>query len=300
MLRFDTRLRALATSIFLSRPALALMFAVGASLGQLGGGSSEGEAAGGERESEAGAREKARSSARLLLVDAHPFMRVAMRHALQDDDTLDVVGEAQDGQEAVARCRKLKPDLILMDVSMPGMDGIEATRRIKMEFPETGVLILTAHSDQRLLMEAVKAGAAGYVLKGDRLECVLGSVRAVLEGDTPLDQGLAMQLLRRLGEEASTHSTSPPTHPSTSEGAASVSLSNPLTPRESEVLGRLASGRTNRQIAGDLHLSLPTVKRHLEHIMSKLKVSDRTQAVVKAFEMGLVSLGAREEGKKNP
>jgi DNA-binding NarL/FixJ family response regulator len=221
--------------------------------------------------------------ARVLLVDDHALMRVAMRATLDHDDTLEVVGEAKDGLEAITRCRQLKPDLILMDVSMPVLDGIEATRRIKTEFPETSVLILTAHADQGLLMDAVKAGAAGYILKGDDPDHVLGSVRAVLEGDTALDQGLAMELLRRLGEEASAHIAA--------EGAAEAALAalpNPLTPREIDVLGLLASGRTNRRIAEELHLSLSTVKRHLEHIIKKLEVSDRTQAAVKALEMGLL------------
>ena len=226
--------------------------------------------------------------ARVLLVDDHALMRVAMRATLGADNALEVVGEAKDGHEAVARCRELKPDLILMDVSMPGMDGIEATRRVKMEFPQTSVLILSAHADQWLLMDAVKAGAAGYVLKGDHPDHVLSSVRAVLEGDTPLDQGLAMQLLRSIGEETSTHTTASTLRPSTSEEPASASSSNPLTPREREVLCLLSLGRTNRQIAEELHLSLSTVKRHLEHIISKLKVSDRTQAAVKAIEMGLL------------
>jgi DNA-binding NarL/FixJ family response regulator len=218
--------------------------------------------------------------ARVLLVDDHALMRVAMRATLDHDDTLEVVGEAKDGLEAITRCRELEPDVVLMDVSMPVLDGIEATRRIKREFPETSVLILTAHADQGLLMDAVKAGAAGYVLKGDDPDRVLGSVRAVLEGDTPLDQGLAMELLRRLGEEAPAHIAA--------EGAAEAALPNPLTPREIEVLGLLASGRTNRRIAEELHLSLSTVKTHLEHIIKKLEVSDRTQAAVKALEMGLL------------
>jgi DNA-binding NarL/FixJ family response regulator len=218
--------------------------------------------------------------ARVLLVDDHALMRVAMRATLDHDDTLEVVGEAKDGLEAITRCRQLKPDLVLMDVSMPVLDGIEATRRIKTEFPETSVLILTAHADRSMLMDSVKAGAAGYVLKGDDPDRVLGSVRAVLEGGTPLDSGLAMELLRRLGEEASAHIAA--------EGAAEAALPNPLTPREIEVLGLLASGGTNRRIAEELHLSLSTVKKHLEHIIKKLKVSDRTQAAVKALEMGLL------------
>lgn len=233
--------------------------------------------------------------ARLLVVDDHAFMRVAIIAILGRDDALEVVGEAQDGEEAIARCRELRPDLILMDVSMPKMDGIEATRKIKAEFPLTSVLFLTAHADHRLLMDAVKAGAAGYILKGERPDHVLDAVRAVLNGETPLEQGLAMKLLRRLGEEAAAQATRPPVEPTTSKPAPS--LPNPLTPRETQVLSGLASGKTNRQIAKELHLSLSTVKRHLEHILSKLKVSDRTQAAVKAVEMGLLSPPGREDSK---
>ena len=138
-------------------------------------------------------------------------------------------------------------------------------------------------------MEAVQAGAAGYILKGEKPDDVLEAVRAVLSGETPLDQGLAMQLLRRLGEEQTARQpTRPPEEAPTTKGAA-PSLLNSLTPREQEVLVRLASGETNRQIAQALHLSLSTVKRHLEHILSKMKVCDRTQAAVKAIEMGLLT-----------
>jgi DNA-binding NarL/FixJ family response regulator len=235
-------------------------------------------------------------AARLLIVDDHAFMRVALGTILDVEDvSVEVVGEAEDGEEAIARCQELRPDLILMDVSMPKMDGIEATRRIKAEFPQTGVLILTSHQDHELLMEAVKAGAAGYVLKGDRPERVLESVRAVLAGDSPLDQGLAMRLLRHLGEKAAAQGgTTRPTAEQTTPASAAV-IPNSLTPRETEVLVCLASGKTNRQIAKELHLSLSTVKRHLEHILPKLKVSDRTQAAVKAVEMGL--LGPTESGE---
>ena len=225
--------------------------------------------------------------ARILVVDDHAFMRVAMGAILGKDEILEVVGEAKDGEEALARCRELRPDLILMDVSMPNMDRIEATRRIKAEFPETGVLVLTSHDDPELLMEAVKAGAAGYVLKEDRPDRVLESVRAVLTGDSPLDQGLAMRLLRHLGREAAAQSTRSPDAQATAEPVAG--MPNTLTPRETEVLVCLASGKTNRQIAKELHISLSTVKRHLEHILPKLGVSDRTQAAVKAVAMGLLS-----------
>ena len=237
-------------------------------------------------------------AARLLVADDHAFMRVAISAILNSNDTLvEVVGEAQDGEEAVAQCRELRPDLILMDVSMPKMDGLEATRRIKAQFPETSVLILTSHAEHNLLMDAVRAGAAGYVIKGDNPHHILDAVRAVLAGETPLDQGLAMKLLRHLGEEAAAQGAAKPLVAAQGASEPVAAMPNSLTPRETEVLVCLASGKTNRQIAKELYLSLSTVKRHLEHILPKLKVSDRTQAAVKAVEMGLVPLAGREGTK---
>jgi DNA-binding NarL/FixJ family response regulator len=221
--------------------------------------------------------------ARLLIVEDHFFMREGIKAILDRDEALEVAGEARDAQEAISRCRDLHPDLILMDVSMPKMDGIEATRRIKGLFPHTSVLILTSRSDTHLLMDAVKAGAAGYVLKGDSQDRMLDAIKAVLGGETYLDQKLVMTLLRRLGEEADSRSARPSAVPA----VAAAPLQKPLTPRETEILGHLAQGKTNRQIATELHVSLSTVKRHLEHILPKLGVSDRTQAAVKAVEMGL-------------
>jgi DNA-binding NarL/FixJ family response regulator len=242
--------------------------------------------------------ERGAPKAKVLVVDDYAFMRVAINAILTTDSSLEVVGEARDGQEALERCRELRPDLVLMDVSMPKVDGLEATRYIKAHSPETSVLILTAHADHSLLMDAVKAGAAGYVLKGDHPDHVLDAVRAVLDGETPLDQGLAMKLLRNIGEEASAQDNARPlTQTSTSGGGPAASAStmvNPLTPRETEVLGHIASGKTNRQIAQRLHLSLSTVKRHLERILSKLGVSDRTQAAVRAIELGVVSPDGRK------
>ena len=230
--------------------------------------------------------------ARLLIVEDHFFMREGIKAILARDTGLEVAGEAQDIQEAISRCWELRPDLILMDISLPQMDGIEATREIKALFPKTSVLILTAHSDPQLLMEAVKAGAAGYVLKGDSQNHMLAAIKAVLGGETYLDQKLVMTLLRRLVEESESRSTRPSAAPTSSEAAAS--LPKPFTPRETEILGHLALGKTNRQIANELHLSLSTVKRHLEHILPKLEVSDRTQAAVKAIELGLVPPPRRE------
>ena len=222
--------------------------------------------------------------ARLLIVDDHAFMRVGIKAILTRDTTLEVVGEAQDGEEAVRCCCELRPDLILMDVSMPRMNGIEATRQIKAEFPETSVLIFTAHADHSLLMDAVKAGAAGYLLKGGDIKHVLDAVRAVLEGETPLDPAEAMQLLADLAREGGPGETP-------QAGLPPESPKNTLSSQETEVLRLIASGKTNRQIAQELLISLSSVKTYVQRIIKKLRVSDRTQASVKALELGLLAEG---------
>ncbi len=199
---------------------------------------------------------------------------------LANEPGLEVVGEAGDGREAVDLCRRLRPDLILMDVQMPGMSGLEATREIKDELPGVVVLMVTAFEDPDYLLEAVRVGAAGYVLKHADKHELLGAVRRVLGGESPFDQGLAAHLLRRLAADA--HRPPP-----------EAALPGPLTARELEVLALLAAGKTNRRIAGELHISLSTVKGHLERIIAKLGVSDRTQAAVRAIELGLIP-GQRE------
>ena len=224
---------------------------------------------------------------RLLLVDDHDFMRTGLRFVLEAKTDFVVAGEASDGEEAVAMCRGLRPDVVLMDITMPKMGGIEATRLIKAEMPHTAVLVLTSHVAEDLLMEAVRAGAAGYVLKSSSYQEVVGAVEAVLSGETPIDQGLAMRLLRRISESSNGHG-GPRAGPPNPGGAADKPVASPLTPRETEVLYLLAAGRTNRQMASELHLSLSTVKRHVEHIIEKLEVSDRTQAAVRAIDLGLL------------
>ncbi len=238
--------------------------------------------------------------ARVLIADDHALVREGLRAVLEAEGGVQVVGEARDGGEAVKLCAELSPDVVLMDVRMPGTDGLEATRKIKARTPYVSVVMVTMHDNPDYLLEAVRAGAAGYVLKGDAPGDVLDAVRAVLSGDTPLDQGLAMQLLRHIGEEAAAQgaAASPRAGQATS-GPVVPAMSPSLTPRETEVLVCLASGKTNRQIAKELHLSLSTVKRHLEHILPKLEVSDRTQAAVKAVEMGLLPPPGRT-GRANP
>ncbi len=222
--------------------------------------------------------------ARLMIADDHALVRGGMRAMLASDPDLEVVGEAADGEEALKLCRLHRPDLILMDVQMPKMDGLAATRAIKEESPEVIVLVVTAFEDPDYLLEAIRAGAAGYVLKDAPPKQLQGAVRSALGGESPLDQELSARLLRRLASEESPHSNQPP--PASKRHKLAP---RSLTPRELDALELLVAGKTNRQIAKELHLSLSTVKGHTERLISKLGVSDRTQAAVKAVELGLVA-----------
>jgi DNA-binding NarL/FixJ family response regulator len=227
---------------------------------------------------------------RIVIVDDHPLFRVALVQILDAPSDLEVVGEAPDGRQALELCRRLQPDLVLMDVSMPVMDGLEAARTIKDEFPKTSVLMLTAHAEHRLLMEAVKAGAAGYLLKGCHPDHLLDAVRRILRGEAHLDQELAIQVIRDLADghmqESAQASSVPP-----DKFRRQPLLSQPLTDRELEVLKLLAQGRTNREIARELRVSVGTVKAYVHRIIAKLEVSDRTQAAVKATELGILTPG---------
>ena len=207
---------------------------------------------------------------------------------LANEPDLLVVGEATNGREAVELCRKLRPDLVLMDVQMPEMDGLAATREIKDQCPGVIVLMVTAFEDPNYLLDAIRAGAAGYVLKYATPQQLHGAVHGVLGGESFLNQELAMRLLRRLASEGRAH-TQPPSGRKRQNPTAGS-----LTPRELDVLRHLAVGKTNRQISQELHLSLSTVKGYLERLISKLGVSDRTQGAVKAIELGLIDPDRRE------
>ncbi len=224
------------------------------------------------------------TTTRLLIADDHDLIRDGLRSMLEGEPDFEVVGEASNGREAFALCRSLRPDLVLMDVRMPEMDGLEATREIKQQHPKTSILIVTTHESPEYLLDAIRAGAAGYVLKEATRRELLGAVRGVLGGESPLDQELSARLLKRLATAEGSRQDPPP------EPAGKRQKHPPgsLTPRELDVLGFLAAGKTNRQIAKELHLSLSTVKGHLERLINKLGVSDRTQAAVKAVELGLI------------
>ncbi len=210
-----------------------------------------------------------------------------MRDMLVDAPDIEVVGEAANGREALLLCSRLHPDLVLMDVRMPEMDGLAATREIKQRYPEVSVMMVTMHENPDYLLEALKAGAAGYVLKDAPRREVIAAVQRVREGESSLDPDLADRLLRRLATENGGR-----------RGARSTDADptvDSLTPRELEVLRLMQRGNTNRQIADTLFISGGTVKRHVENIIAKLGVSDRTQAVVRALELGVLELSEEQQ-----
>jgi two-component system, NarL family, response regulator LiaR len=225
---------------------------------------------------------RAGRAARLVLADDHDLVREGIRAVLEGEPDLLVVGEAANGRQALEVCRKAHPDLVLMDVRMPEMDGLEATKAIKEELPHTSVVMVTMHESPEYLLEAIKAGAAGYILKDAGGERLIEAVKRTLEGEAPLSEGLAMQLLRRLASEDGQR-----LEPLPEAKRRKAKMPNGITPREVEVLRLLARGRTNPQIAQDLMVSRGTVKIHVQNIIAKLGVSDRTQAAVRAIELGI-------------
>jgi DNA-binding NarL/FixJ family response regulator len=227
-------------------------------------------------------QEKEQGLTRLAIVDDHQLAREGLRDMLADVFDIEVVGEAVNGREALLLCSRLRPDLVLMDVRMPEMDGLAATREIKQRYPAVSVMMVTMHDNPDYLLEALKAGAAGYVLKDAPRNEVIAAVRRVREGEASLDPELAARLLRRLATESSGRRRG--------HSADEDHTVDSLTPRELEVLHLMQLGRTNRQVAQELYISRGTVKRHVENIIAKLEVSDRTQAVVRALELGVLEL----------
>jgi DNA-binding NarL/FixJ family response regulator len=225
---------------------------------------------------------KSESPARVVVADDHVLIREGFRTLLSKEADLEVVDEAKTGREALNLCRNLRPDLVLMDVRMPEMDGLAATRAIKAERPSTSVLILTTYENPDYLFEAIKSGAVGYVLKDATKGQILEAVRGVLSGDAPLNQNLSLQLLQRLVLEHRQEPMSP-----LRDEREQEKIRESLTARELEILELLIQGQSNQEIARYLTVSLSTVKTHIQHIIAKLEVSDRTQAAVRAIRLGL-------------
>jgi DNA-binding NarL/FixJ family response regulator len=210
---------------------------------------------------------------RVLIVDDQPLMRAGFTSVLQASGQIDVVGEAATGAEAIEQARRLKPDVVLMDVRMPDMDGIEATRRM----PQQKILILTTFGLDEYLIEALRAGASGFLLKDAPVDELLSAVRAVAAGDAQLSPAVTKRLLDQVARKLPA-----------AVDPDSAALAE-LTDREREVLRLLAVGMSNREIGDALVVSEATVKTHVSSVLAKLRLRDRVQAVIYAYESGLVT-----------
>jgi len=213
---------------------------------------------------------------RILIADDHAVVREGTRRVLEQEPDMEVVGEAGDGEEAVNLATSLKPDVAIIDISMPKMDGIEATRRIKAACPSINVLALSAYDDDQFVFSLLEAGAAGYLLKSVRSRELLDAVRAVYSGESVLHPSIARKVLNRFV--------------SASNKSEGKETSGVLSDREMEVLKLAAKGLSNQDIAEKLCLSIRTVQGHLGHIFNKLQVGSRTEAVVRALKEGWVTL----------
>ncbi len=209
---------------------------------------------------------------RLLIVDDHKVVRQGLRFLLQHESDIDIVGEAADGEQAIALVRQHVPAVVLLDLLMPKMDGLTALRTIKEISPSTQVIILTSHQGDEELFDAIKAGALSYVLKTAGVDVVVESVRAAARGESLLDPSVAAKVLEEMRRV---------------RGRDEV---DPLSRREVEVLSALARGRSNKEIAKELSIGEETVKTHVSNILSKLHLADRTQAAIYGLQKRLVRL----------
>ncbi|WP_203624393.1 MULTISPECIES: response regulator transcription factor [unclassified Lacticaseibacillus] len=214
---------------------------------------------------------------KVLIVDDHEMVRLGVSTYLGVQDDITVVGEAADGKEGLDKALALRPDVILMDLVMPNMDGIESTKRILAAWPEARIIILTSFIDDEKVYPAIEAGAASYILKTATAEEIAAAIRKTAAGDSALDPQVTTKMMNRLTKKQAPE------------------LADELTNREREVLMLIAQGKSNQEIADELFITLKTVKTHVSNILAKLEVEDRTQAAIYAFKHGLV----KQNGEAN-
>lgn len=215
----------------------------------------------------------------ILIADDHPLLREALRHALESEKDVDVIAEAGDGEEAVRLASELEPDVVVMDIVMPKLNGIEATKKIKEIAPNIAILILTAYDDEEYVLGLLDAGAAGYLLKSARGRDLVEAIRAIRSGESVLHPNIIAKLLKR----AMTAPVEEHKH------------TELFRERELQILKLVALGRSNKEIAGKLFLSERTVKAHLTNIFNKLNVASRSEAIVKGLKWELVTLEDTED-----
>ena len=211
---------------------------------------------------------------RILLADDHALVREGTRRLIETEHDVEVVAEAASGEEAVEATKRLHPDIAIMDIAMPGMGGIEATRAIKVFCPETAVLVLSAYDDEPYLMKLLEVGAAGFLLKSVHGRELISAIRAVSRGESVLQPYIAEKIMLRMSSQTETQQP----------------MTDPLSEREFEVLRLAARGLPNKEIARRLGLSIRTVHSHLANIFMKMQVGSRTEAVLLALRQGMISL----------
>lgn len=211
---------------------------------------------------------------RVLLVDDQALFREGVRTLLSMEPSIEIVGEAANGLEAVEAARTLRPDLVLMDLRMPVLGGVEATRRVRDVSPQSRVLVLTTFQEDEEIFDALRAGACGYLLKDTPSEKLVEAIHAAVRGESVIEPSVAAKVVAEFARLSS--------------GAPANGVNPMLSPREHDVLRQVARGRTNKEIASALHVTEGTVKNHLTNIFSRLGVLDRTQAALKARELGIV------------
>ena len=216
---------------------------------------------------------------RVLVVDDHPLIRQGLIKVLELDVRIQIAGEAGDGREAIEKIQELEPDVVLLDINMPLMNGIEATRAIHSIQPKTKILILTMHDDDAYVIESVRSGAAGYLLKDVEPHNLIDAIRTVCKGGTYIHPRIAVKLMGEGVRLANKNN-----------GENAPRRDRILTRREVEVMRCLARGQSNRDIANELFISEKTVKNHISNIFHKLDVTDRTQALIKGLKLNIVNL----------
>ena len=209
---------------------------------------------------------------KVLIVDDHALFRQGVRNSIELEEDIEVVGEAEDGKEALAKARELKPDLILMDINMPHCSGLETVSAIKRELPDVKIIMLTVHDQDVNLFEAIKRGAEGFLSKNVRAKALLDSLRGVMKGEAAISGSMAGKILKEFARLA---------------GIEAGHIAGQLTPREKEVLQKISEGLSNREIGLSLSISENTVKAHVTNILGKLHFQTRTQAAAYARRWGL-------------
>jgi DNA-binding NarL/FixJ family response regulator len=218
------------------------------------------------------------SRIRVLIVDDDDLMRAGLRGVLSSDEAIELVGEADDGRAAAYRTRLLRPDVVLMDVRMPDLDGISATREVLAAFPEVKVVILTTFEEDDYIFGALSAGASGFLLKRTRPEDLIAAIHTIAAGDSLLSPSVTSRVIERMAGQPQ-------------PDAARDARLDELTPRETEVLELVARGLSNGEIAAELVIEESTVKTHVKRVLGKLGARDRVQAVIFAYESGLAHPG---------